>query len=187
MQFHENQSSGSRVVPRRRTDGWTNGRTWRSQQLFFKILRTRLNSGPHRPNSQKSETHWKQGVTLVGRRQGKDNYTSHISFSAVLQPNSGQGCLTVEVSRSRARTHTHTHARARQDSSGRVISSLQRPLPTQQTQQKNIRVLSKIRTYDPGSTAAADLSSWPHGHLYRHMHKWYNLLPQNYLLNYYNG
>jgi hypothetical protein len=100
-------SSGSRVVTRRRTDGWTNGGTWRSQQLFFKILRKRLKSGPHRPYSQKSETDWKQGVTSVGRRQGKDNYKSHISFSAALQPKSGLGRHTVEVSRSHTNKHTH--------------------------------------------------------------------------------
>jgi hypothetical protein len=66
--------------------------------------------GPHRPYSQKSETHWKQGFTLVGRRQGEDNYKSHISFSETQQPNTGLGRLTVEVSGSHTRTHAHTHA-----------------------------------------------------------------------------
>ena len=50
--------------------------------------------------------------------------TSHLFFFAVtLRPNAGHGLLILEVSRS----HTTTH-QSRQDSSGRVISSLQRPL-----------------------------------------------------------
>ena len=48
-------------------------------------------------------------------------------LSVVQQPNSDPGSLVVEVSRS------HTHTRARWNSSGRVISSSQRPLPTQHT------------------------------------------------------
>jgi len=120
-QIHENPSSGSRVVPRRRTDGWTNRRTWRSQQLFFKISRKRLKCGPYRPYAQKSETHWKQGVTLVGRRQGTDNYKSHIgrrqgtdnykshiSFSAAQQPNSVLRRLTLRFLDYTQHTHTHT-------------------------------------------------------------------------------
>ena len=52
------------------------------------------------------------------------------------QPPVGQGLLIHEVSRS----HTTTHD-TRQDSSGRVISSLHRPLPdnTQHSQQGNMR------------------------------------------------
>ena len=45
-------------------------------------------------------------------------------FSMVLRPNVGQGLLILEVSRS----HTTTHY-SRKDSSGRMISSSQRPLP----------------------------------------------------------
>ena len=52
------------------------------------------------------------------------------TLPVALQPNSGPGRHTVEISRS----HTIRHTRARQDSSERVISSSQRPLPTQQTQ-----------------------------------------------------
>jgi hypothetical protein len=38
INFHENPSSGSRVVPCERR---TNKQTWQSQQVFFEILRTR--------------------------------------------------------------------------------------------------------------------------------------------------
>jgi len=56
-------------------------------------------------------------------------------FSVALRPNAGHGFLFLEVSRS----HTTTH-HSRYDSSGRVISSSQRPLPdnTQHSQQTNI-------------------------------------------------
>jgi hypothetical protein len=47
--------------------------------------------------------------------------------------------------------------------SERVIRSSQRPLPTQQTQDTNIRALSRFRTRDPSSQAAADVSLRPHG------------------------
>jgi hypothetical protein len=84
-----------------------------ANSCFFKISRKRLKSGPYRPYSQKSETHWKQGVTLVGRRQGKDNYKSHIFFvGATTQL--GPKTPHFEVSRSHTNTHTHT----RQDSFG---------------------------------------------------------------------
>ena len=45
-----------------------------------------------------------------------------------------------------------------------MISSSQKPLPTQQTQQTNIHVLSDIRTRDPKNLTAADLSLKPYGH-----------------------
>jgi len=53
-------------------------------------------------------------------------------FSVALRPNAGEGLLILEVSRS----HT-TAYHSRQDSSGRVISSSQRPLPnnTQHSQE----------------------------------------------------
>ena len=125
-------------------DEWTD--MMKPTAVFFKISRKRLKSGPYRPYSQKSETHWKQGVTLVGRRQGKDNYKSHIFFvGATTQL--GPKTPHFEVSRSHTNTHTHT----RQDSFGWVISSLQRPLPTQHTRYTttNIHVLSGIRTRGP--------------------------------------
>ena len=61
-----------------------------------------------------------------------------IFFSVALRPNVGHGLRVLEVSRS----HTATH-HSRQDSSGRVISASQRPLPdnTQYSQQTDI--------YDP--------------------------------------
>jgi len=54
--------------------------------------------------------------------------------------------------------HTHTPVR---DSSQRVISSSQRPLPTQQTQERNIHALSEIRTRNPSNQAAAVLHFRP--------------------------
>ena len=56
-------------------------------------------------------------------------------FFVALRPNVGHGLLNLEVPRS----HTTTH-HSREDSSGRVISSSQRPLPdnTQHSQQTNI-------------------------------------------------
>jgi len=55
-------------------------------------------------------------------------------------------------------THTPTH-HSRYDSSGRVISSSQRPLPdnTQNSQQTDIHGPRGIRTHDPGRRTAADL------------------------------
>jgi hypothetical protein len=63
-----------------------------------------------------------------------------------------------------SRSHTTTH-HSRLDSSGRVISSSQRPLPdnTQHSQQTNIHAPGGIRTYDLSRRAAADLRLWPRG------------------------
>ena len=41
---------------------------------------------------------------------------------------------------------------------------LQRQIPTQQTQEKNIRVLIGIRTRGPNNRSAADLRLRPQGH-----------------------
>ena len=78
-----------------------------------------------------------------------------------LRPNVGHGLLILEVSRS----HTSTH-HSRYDSSGRVISSLQRLLPdyTQHLQQTNIHDPSWIRTHGLNRLAAADLRLRPRGH-----------------------
>ena len=78
-----------------------------------------------------------------------------------LRPNAGHGLLFVEVSRS----HTTTH-HSRQDSSGRVISSSQRPLldNTQHSQQTNIHARGGIRTHDVSRRATADLRLRPLGH-----------------------
>jgi len=73
----------------------------------------------------------------------------------------GQGLLILDVSRS----HTTTH-HSRQDSSGRVISSSQRPLPdnTQQSQQTDIHAPGGIRTHNLSRRAAADLRLRWRGH-----------------------
>ena len=74
-------------------------------------------------------------------------------FFWALRPNAGHCLLILEVSRS----HTTTH-HSRQDSSGRVISWSQRPLPdTQHSQQTNIHDPGGIRTHDLSRRAAADL------------------------------
>jgi hypothetical protein len=76
-------------------------------------------------------------------------------LSVALRPSAGHGLFILEVSRS----HTTTH-HSRWDSSGRVISSSQRPLPdnTQHSQQTN------FRTHDLSRRAAADLRLRPRGH-----------------------
>ena len=88
------------------------------------------------------------------------HYQSHyfnlqtLFFLAVaLRPNAGRGLLILDVSRS----HTTTQ-HSRQDSSGRVISSSQRPLPynTQHSQQTDIHIPGGIRTHNLGRRAAAD-------------------------------
>jgi hypothetical protein len=78
-----------------------------------------------------------------------------------LRPNAGHGLLIPEVSRS----HTTTH-HSRYKSSGRVISSLRRPLPdnTQHSQQTNIHAPGGIRNYDLSRRAAVDPRLRPRGH-----------------------
>ena len=85
----------------------------------------------------------------------------YLFFVVALRPNAGHGLLILEVSRS----HTTTH-HSRQDSSGRVISPSERPLPdnTQHSQQTNIHAPGGIRTYNLSRRAAADLRLRPHGH-----------------------
>jgi len=88
-----------------------------------------------------------------------------VSFCFVLvlvhQPPVGHGLLIHEVSRS----HTTTH-HIWEDSSGRVISSSQRPLPdnTRQSQQTNIHSPGGIRTQNLSRRAAADLRLRLRGH-----------------------
>ena len=76
-------------------------------------------------------------------------------------PPVGQGLLIHEVSRSHRTTH-----HSRQDSSGRVISSSQRPLSdnTQHSQQTNIHASGGIRTHNLSRRAAANLRLIPRGH-----------------------
>jgi hypothetical protein len=78
-----------------------------------------------------------------------------------LRPNAGHGLLILEVSTS----HTTTH-HSRWVSSGRVISSSQRPLSdnTQYSQQTNIHAPIGIRIHDLSRRAAADLRLRPRGH-----------------------
>ena len=76
-------------------------------------------------------------------------------------PRGGHSHLTHEVSRS----HTTTH-NSRQDSSGRVISSSQRPIPdnTQHSQQTNIHAPGGMRTHNLNRRAAADQRLRPLDH-----------------------
>ena len=66
---------------------------------------------------------------------------------------------------SRLHYHTHIH-HTRRDSSGRVISRPQRPLPdnTQHLQETDIDVFGGIRTHNPSKRAAADRRRRPRGH-----------------------
>jgi hypothetical protein len=82
-------------------------------------------------------------------------------FILVRQPPVGQGLLIHEVSRS----HTTTH-HIRQNPSGRMISSSQRPLPnnTHHSQQTVIHATGGIRTHNLSRLAAADLHHRPRGH-----------------------
>ena len=75
--------------------------------------------------------------------------------------------LVFEVSRS----HTTTR-HSRQDSSGRVISSSQRPLPdnTQHLQQTDIHTPGGIPTHDLSKRAAENLRLRPRGHWDRLKH-----------------
>ena len=81
-------------------------------------------------------------------------------------PVAGFSLLVFEVS------WPHTTTRhSRQDSSGRVISLSQRPLPdnTQHSQQTNIHAPGGIRTHDLRRRAAEDLRLRPRGHWDRHI------------------
>ena len=95
-------------------------------------------------------------------------------------PVAGFSFLVFEVSWS------HTMSRhSRYDSSGRVISPSQRPLPdnTQHSQQTNIHALGGIRTHNLGRRAAEDLRLRPHGHWDRRI-KWSTVLKWNYIYIY---
>ena len=96
------------------------------------------------------------------------NIPTHSPFFVTLRPNAGHGLLIIEVSRS----HTTTH-----HSSGRVISSSQRPLPdnTHRSQHLNIHVPGGIRTHDLSRRAAVDLRLRSRGHWDRLMHLLYTL------------
>ena len=71
----------------------------------------------------------------------------------VQEPLVGQGLLIVEASRSHLKTR-----HIREDSSARVISPTQRPLPdkTQHSQETDINYHDGIRTRNPSKRMAAD-------------------------------
>jgi len=95
--------------------------------------------------------------------KGSSNLTFDLnsSFPVALRPNAVHDLLIHEVSRS----HTTTH-HSRQDSSGRVINSSQRPLPedTQHSHGTDIHAAGGIRTHNLSRRAVADLRRRPHGH-----------------------
>ena len=78
---------------------------------------------------------------------------THFFLPVALRPNVGHSLLTLEVCRS----HTTTH-HSQLDSSGRVISSSQRPVPTQthQSPEEDIHSPSGTRTRNSGKQTAAD-------------------------------
>jgi hypothetical protein len=84
-----------------------------------------------------------------------------ISFPVALRPNAGCSLLLLEVSRSNISTH-----HIRYESSGRWISSSQRPLTdnVQHSQQKHIHEPSRIRNRNLSSPAAVDISLRLNGH-----------------------
>ena len=100
-------------------------------------------------------------ITQWGKSASNFVAISSFFYSVALRPNAGHGLLILEVTRS----HTTTH-HSRYDSSGRVISSSQRPLPdnTQHSQQTNIHAPGGIRTHNLSRRAAADLRLIPRGH-----------------------
>jgi len=87
-------------------------------------------------------------------------------FAVALRPHAGHGLLILEVSRS----HTTVH-HSRYDSSGRVISSSQRPLPdnTHHSQETDIHAPGGIRIHNLSRRAAADLRLRPRGQWDRHI------------------
>ena len=107
---------------------------------------------------------------IKGKQGGRGN-TRHLTiyFSTVfifffIWPNSPpvvQGLLIHEVSRSHSTPH-----HSRQDSSGRVISSSQRPLPdnAQHSHQTDIHAPGGIRIHNLNRRAAIDLRLRPRGH-----------------------
>jgi len=125
--------------------------------------------------------HWKQDqmeppVRLNGWKYRSSTTAEKITpifFLEAQQLNLGLGRLTVVVSRSHTATythihthnytHTHTHTHTRQDSSERVISLSQRPLPTQHTANTKRRTSMMSVEFEPTIAAIKQ--------------------PQNYVLN----
>ena len=100
---------------------------------------------------------WSDG----GRYCGNEPLPPVFFFILAQQPPVGQGLLIHELSASLITTH---HCRS--DSSGRVISSSQRPLPdnTQHSQQTNNHARGGIRTHNLSRPAAANPRLRPRGH-----------------------
>ena len=92
------------------------------------------------------QMYWKNNVQL--------NFNRSDFFLVALRPNAGYDLLAREISIS----HTTTH-HSRRDSSGRVISSSQRPLPdnTQRLQGTDIHAPDGIQTHNPSRRVAVDL------------------------------
>ena len=92
--------------------------------------------------------------------QFKPNLRLFVSLFLGRQPPVAQGLLIHEISVSHKTHHS------RYDSSGRVISTSQRPLPdnTQHSQQTNIHAPCGIRTHNLSRRAAAGLHLRPRGH-----------------------
>ena len=90
---------------------------------------------------------------------------SYLSYQLAQEPQVGQSPLIHEISRS----HTTTQ-HSRQDSSRRVISSSQRPLPdnTQHSQQRDIHAPVGIRTHNCSRRSATHLHLRPRSHWDRH-------------------
>ena len=103
----------------------------------------------------------------VRKIRGGGNYASKYGvyfFPVAQQSNSGIGRLIFEVI-THSKTHTYTHTR--QDSSGRMISSSQRPLPIQQTthiKDEHSCHQCEIRFRKPSNETAADLHRISYGH-----------------------
>ena len=85
-------------------------------------------------------------------RPSRNTYLNFFICFLARQPQVGQGLVIHEVSRS----HTTTH-HSRWDSSERVISSSQGPLPdAQHSQQKNVHASGGFRIHKSSRRAAAD-------------------------------
>jgi hypothetical protein len=101
-------------------------------------------------------------------------FTHTLFFPVALTAQIGPHRLFVEVSILHTPRHTHTHTH-QVDSSERVISPSQGPLPTQHTTNTTdeIHALGGIRTRDPSNRASADLRFRLHAHrdrLHTHTH-----------------
>ena len=117
----------------------------------------------HAPSGNRTRNPKKRtAADLHLRQRGQwDRQTIRYFLFLARQPPVGKGLLIHEVSR----LHTTTH-HSRQDSSGRVISSSQRPLPDniQQSQETYIHAPSGNRTRNPIKGMAAELRLRPRGH-----------------------